>query len=102
MGKTRNLFNKIRDIQGIFHTKMGTIKHRNGKDLIEVKESKRDGKNTQKNCAKKGLNYQITTMVGSLIQNQTSWSEVKWTLGSNAADKASGGDGISAELFKIL
>ena len=55
MGKTRNLFNKIRDIQGIFHTKMGTIKHRNGKDLIEVKESKRDGKNTQKTCAKKVL-----------------------------------------------
>ena len=41
-------------------------------------------------------------MVRSLIQNQTSWSEVKWTLGSNAADKASGGDGISVELFQIL
>jgi len=53
MGKTRNLFKKIRDIKGIFHTKMGTIKDRNGKDLTEMEEIKRDGKNTQKNCTKK-------------------------------------------------
>ena len=55
MGKTRNLFKKIRDIKGIFHTKMGTIKDRNGKDLTEMEEIKRDGKNTQKNCTKKVL-----------------------------------------------
>ena len=55
MGKTRNLFKKIRDIKGIFHTKMGTIKDRNGKDLTEMEEINRDGKNTQKNCTKKVL-----------------------------------------------
>ena len=54
-GKTRDLFKKIRDIKGIFHTKMGTIKDRNGKDLTEMEEIKRDGKNTQKNCTKKVL-----------------------------------------------
>ena len=41
MGKTRDLFNKIRDIKGIFHTKMGTIKHRNGMDLTEVEDMKK-------------------------------------------------------------
>ena len=55
MGKTRDLIMKIRDIKGIFHTKMGTIKDRNGKDLTEMEEIKRDGKNTQKNCTKKVL-----------------------------------------------
>ena len=55
MGKTSDLFKKIRDIKGIFHTKMGTIKDRNGKDLTEMEEIKRDGKNTQKNCTKKVL-----------------------------------------------
>ena len=63
MGKTRDLFKKIRDIKGIFHTKMGTIKDRNGKDLTEMEEIKRDGKNTQKNCTKKIFTTKIITMV---------------------------------------
>ena len=63
MGKTRNLFKKIRDIKGIFHTKMGTIKDRNGTDLTEMEEIKRDGKNTQKNCTKKIFTTQIITMI---------------------------------------
>ena len=50
MGKTRDLFKKIRDTKGTFHAKMGTIKDRNGMDLTEVMILRRDGKNTQKNC----------------------------------------------------
>ena len=52
MGKTREIFKKIRVTKGIFHAKMGTIKDRNGKDLIEAEDIKKNGKNTQKNYAK--------------------------------------------------
>ena len=50
MGKIRDLFKKIRDTKGTFHTKMGSKKDRNGMDLTEQKILRRDGKNTQKNC----------------------------------------------------
>ena len=63
MGKTRDLFKKIRDTKGTFHAKMGSIKDRNGMDLTEVKILRRDGKNTQKNCTKKIFMTQIITMV---------------------------------------
>ena len=63
MGKTRNLFKKIRDTKGIFPAKMGTIKDRNGIDLTKQKILRRGGKNTQKNCTKKIFMTQITTMV---------------------------------------
>ena len=62
MGKTRDLFKKIRDTKGTFHAKMGSIKDRNGMDLTEAEEA-RGGKNTQKNCAKKIFTTQIITMV---------------------------------------
>ena len=63
MGKTGDLFKKIRDTKGTFHTKMGTIKDRNGMDLTEaIKILRRGGKNTQ-NCTKKIFTTQITTMV---------------------------------------
>ena len=52
MGKTRNLFKKIRDTKGTFHAKMGTIKDRNGMDLTEAGTLRRGGKNTQKNHTK--------------------------------------------------
>ena len=55
MGKTRDLFKKIRDTKGIFHAKIGTIKDRNSKDLTEAEEIKKGGKNTQ-NCTKKSFN----------------------------------------------
>ena len=58
-----NLFNKIRDINGIFHAKMGTIKDRNGMDLTELEEIKKRFKNTEKNCTKKIFTPQITPMV---------------------------------------
>ena len=63
MGKTRDLFKKIRDIKGIFHEKMDLVKDRNGMDLTEQKILKRGGKNTQKNCTKKSFTTQIITMV---------------------------------------
>jgi len=63
MGKTRDLFKKIRDTKGTFHAKMGLIKDRNGMDLTEAEDIKRDGKNTQKNCTKKIFTTQIITMM---------------------------------------
>ena len=63
MGKTRDLFKKIRDTKGIFHVKMGTIKDRNGMDLTEAEDSKKRWKNTQKNCTKKSFMTKIITMV---------------------------------------
>ena len=64
MGKTRDLFKKIRDTKGTFHAKMGTIKNRNGMDLTEAEDIlRRGGKNTQKNYIKKIFMTQTTTMV---------------------------------------
>ena len=63
MGKTRDLFKKIRDTKGTFHAKMGSTKGRNGMDLTEQKILRRGGKNTQKNYAKKICMTQIITMV---------------------------------------
>ena len=68
MGKTRDLFKKIREIKGIFHAKMGTITDRNSKDLIETEEiKKRWQEYTEELYKKKAFNDQITTMVWSLI-----------------------------------
>ena len=63
MGKTRDLFKKIRDTKGTFHAKMGSIKDRNGMDLQKQKILRRGGKSTQKNCTKKIFMTRITTMV---------------------------------------
>ena len=63
MGKTRDLFKKIRDTKGIFHAKMGSIEDRNGMDLQKQKILRRSGKNTQKNYTKKIFMSQIITMV---------------------------------------
>ena len=63
MRKTRDLFKKIRDTKGTFHAKMGSIKDRNRTDLTEAEDSKKRGKNSQKNYTKKILMTQITTMV---------------------------------------
>ena len=63
MGKTRDLYKKIRDTKGTFHAKMGSIKDRNGMDLTEAEDIKRGGKNTQKKCTKKSFTTQIITMV---------------------------------------
>ena len=63
MGKTRDLFKRIRDTKGTFHAKMGSIKDRNGMDLTEAEEIKRGGKNTQKNYTKKIFTTKIITMM---------------------------------------
>ena len=63
MGKTRDLFKKIRDTKGTFHAKMGSIKDRNCMDLKKQKILRRGGKNTQKNCTKKIFKTKIITMV---------------------------------------
>ena len=63
MGKTSDLFKKIRDAKGTFHAKMATIKDRNGMDLTEAEDVRRGGKNTQKNYTKKIFTTHIITMV---------------------------------------
>ena len=63
MGKTRDLFKKIRDAKGTFHAKIGSIKDRNGMDLTEAEDTKNRCKNTQKNYTKKIFMTQIITMV---------------------------------------
>ena len=100
MGKTRDLFKKIRDTKGIFHAKMGSIKDRNGTDLTEAEDIK---KRWQGELYKKELHKQdnhdgvITHLEPDILE-----CEVKWTLGSITMNKASGGDRILAELFQIL
>ena len=63
MGKTRDLFKKIKDNEGTFHAKMGSIKDRNVMDLTEAEDIKKGGKNTQKNCTKKIFMTKIIMMV---------------------------------------
>ena len=63
MGKTRDLFEKIRDTKGTFHAKIGTIKDKNGMNLTKAEDIKRGSQNTQKNCTKEILMTQITTKV---------------------------------------
>ena len=63
MGKTRNLFKKIRDTKGAFHETMGSVKDRNGMDLTEAEDIRRGGKNTRKNCTKKIFMTQIIMMM---------------------------------------
>ena len=63
MGKTRDIFKKIRDTKGTFHAKMGSIKDRNGMDLTEAEDIKKRWQDTQKNCTKKIFTTQIITMV---------------------------------------
>ena len=102
MGKTRDLFKKIRDTKGTFHTKMGSIKDRNGMDLTEQKILRRGGKNTQKNCTKKIFMTKIITSVITHLEPDILECEVRWALESITMNKASGGDGIPVELFQIL
>ena len=74
MGKTRDLFKKIRDTKGTFHAKMGTLQDRDGMDLTEAEDIKKRWQDTQKNCTKKIFMTQKIMMVWSLSQSQTSWN----------------------------
>ena len=103
MGKTRDLFKKIRDTNGIFHAKMGTIKDRNGMDLAEAEDIKKRWQEYTEELYKRDLhdldnhNGVVTHLEPDILE-----CEVKWALGSITANKASGGDGIPVELFQIL
>ena len=103
MVKTRDLFKKIRDIKGTFHAKMGTIKDRNGMDLTEAEDIKKRGQEYTEELYKKGLNDPDNhDGVVILLEPDILESEVNWGLGGITMNKASGGDGIPAELFQIL
>ena len=100
IGKTRDLFKKIRDTKG---TKMGSIKDRNGMDLTEVEDIKKRWHKYTEELYKKDLhdpdnhNGVITHLEPDVLE-----CEVKLALGSITTNKASGGDGIPVELFQIL
>ena len=102
MGKTRDLFKKIKDTKGTFHAKMGTIKDRNGMDPTEAEDIKKRWQEYTE-LYKKDLrdpdnhNGMTTHLEPDILE-----CEVKWPLGSITTNKASGGDGIPVELFKIL
>ena len=103
MGKTRDLFKKIRDTKGTFHAKMGSIKDRKGMDLTEAEDIKKRWQEYMEELYKKDLpnpdNHDdvITNLEPDILE-----SEVKWALESITMHKGSGGDGIPVELFQIL
>ena len=103
MGKTRDLFKKIRDTKGTFHAKMGLIKDRNGIDLTEAEDIKKRWQEYTEELHKKDLhnpdnhNGVITHLEPDILEH-----EVKWALESITTNKASGGDRIPVELFQIL
>ena len=103
MGKTRDLFKKIRDTKGTFNSKMGSIKDRNGMDLTEAEHIKKRWQEYTEELYKKDLhdpdNHDavITHLEPDILE-----CEVKWALGSITTNKAGGGDGIPVELFQIL
>ena len=88
MGKTRDLFKKIRDTKGTFHSKMGSIKDRNGRDLREAEDIKKRWQEYTEELYKKDLHDP---------DNHDGECEVKWALGSITTNRASGGDGIPVE-----
>ena len=103
MGKSRDLFKKIRDTKGIFHATMGTIKDRNGMDLTEAGDIKKRWQEYTEELYNKDLhdpdnqNGVITHLEPDILE-----CEGKWVLGSITTNKASGSDGIPVELFQIL
>ena len=103
MGKTRDLFQKITDTKGTFHAKMGTIKDRNGLDLTEAEDITKRWQEYTELYKKKDLHDPdkhdgvIAHLEPDILE-----CEVKWALERITTNKASGGDGIPVELFKIL
>ena len=102
MGKTRDLFKKIRDAKGIFHAKTGTIKNRNGMDLTEAEDIKNRWQEYSEELYKKDLHYPdnhdgVITHLGPVILI----CEVKWALGNITTNRANGSDVIPVELFQI-
>ena len=102
MGKTRELFKKIRDTKGTFHAKMGTIKDRNGVDLTEAENIKRWQEYTEELYKKDLHNPDNHDGVITHLEPNILEGEVRWALESITTNKASGGDRIPVELFQIL
>ena len=99
MGKTRDLFKKIRDTKGTFHAKMGLIKDRNGMDLTEAEGIKKWQDYTEELYKKDLHNPDNHDGVITDLEPDILECEVKWALESITMNKASGGDGIPGELF---
>ena len=103
MGKTRDLFKKIRGTKGTFHAKMSTIKERNGMDLTEAEDIKKRWQEYTEKLHKKDIhdpdNHDgvITHLEPDILE-----CKVKWALGSITTNKYSGGDGIPVKLFQVL
>ena len=102
MGKTRDVFKKIRATKGIFHAKMGSINDRNGMDLTEAENIKKKWQEYTEELYKKDHDPDNHDGVITHLEPDILECEVKWALGSMTANKASGGDGIPAELLQIL
>ena len=102
-GKTREHLEKIRDTKGTFHAKMGSIRDRNGMDLTEAEDIKKRWQQYTEELSIKELNDPDNhNGVITHLEPESLECEVKWALGSTTTNKASGGDGIPAELFQIL
>ena len=101
MGKTRDLFKKIRDTKETFHAKMGSIKDRYCRDLTEAEDIKKRWQEYTEELYKKYLHDNHNDVISNL-ETDILECEVKWALESITMNKASGGDGIPVELFQIL
>ena len=103
MVRTRDLFKKIRDTKGTFHAKMGSLKDRNGRGLTEAEDIMKRWQEYTEKLYKKDL-HDADNHLGVIIHLEPDILEckVKWALESITTNKASGGDGIPAELFQIL
>ena len=99
MGKTRDLFKKIRDSKGIFHAKTGSIKDRSGLDLTEAEDIKKRWQEYTELYKKDLHNPDNHNGVITHLEPDILECEVKWALGSITMNKDSGGDGISVDLF---
>ena len=102
MGKTRDLFKKIRDTKGTFHAKTGTIKDRNGRDITKAEDIKKRWQEYTELYKKDLYDSDNHDGVITHLEPDILECEVKWALESVTTDKASGGDGIPVELFQIL
>ena len=101
VGKTRDLFKKIRDTKGTFHAKMSTIKDRNGMDLTEAEDIKKRWQEYTEELYKKNLHDPDNhDGVISHLEPDILECEVKWALGRIITNKASGGDRIPLDYFK--
>ena len=101
MGKTRELFKKIRDTKGIVHAKLGSIKDRNGMDRTEAEDIKKRWQEYTEELYKEDL-HDPDNHDGVIphLESDILECEVKWALESITMNKVSGGDGIPVELFK--